>query len=397
VAEITKTLVTTAVNVFRVEVRVASPSIIDPIAFVSSDSVLEEILSRAGLSEDLLFISAKTLRSGVVGDNHFWDVQVSFDSTEIDATGHRHDSSTVSHPLEEAYLDGASIDIAGGTGPVLITGDGDTEMLTIKDSSGNLFRVPADGDLRIGKHLKWEGDKQYDIGSSDGGTSFRRPRDIYVGQAVKAEQAIIDTAEAKQYLFDQQLAVPDVTTGVRYLYWNQNDNSLRSWNGTTETILVGATGEIGSPARAFIGTPGNSSLETGDRVEWTKSQIQGSLITLSGGTGQQRGIVTLVAGHTYRIGIGLDISFDSPGAYIEIQVFDITQSAKLITDGGVTDPTMTFFGTESTKENVSLPVIHFEFTPTVDTQYDVRFEAPGGGGVLDFISASSWMTIDALD
>lgn len=153
----------------------------------------------------------------------------------------------------------------------------------------------------------------------------------------------------------------------------------------------------GNP-RAYIGiVRAQANLDLDDHVEWDTASIQGSLIAVTSGAGQLAGIITLTAGHTYRIGVGLDIGFDSVTGFMTVQVFNRTLSAKLIPDGGAIDPRMNFLGANAASTEVGMPVTQFEFTPSVDTDIDVRFEAVGGSAALDFLNNSCWMTIDAMN
>lgn len=149
--------------------------------------------------------------------------------------------------------------------------------------------------------------------------------------------------------------------------------------------------------RAYLGLAGiQDGVATDDHVEWDASSILGSMISLSAGAAQLAGIITLKTGPTYRIGIGIGMDFDANTAHVGVIVYNRTLAAKLIPDGGALDPRMFLLAPAATVTNASQPTLFFEFTPAADTDIDVRFEAAGGGGVIDFIRKSTWMTIDAL-
>jgi hypothetical protein len=208
---------------YTLEVRVVSTTTIDPLAFVNTVSSQSGILVKSGLPSSLFFVSAKNLESGTSGSSKFWDVEVVFSPDEPDTTTITEDESVVD--------------------PVTITADGSREAFVVKDTDGNLFSVTSEGDVVVGKNLKWETDDQYDIGTSDGGSTLRRPKNIYAGSDVyaagdvTAARSLVDLSQTNQYRFNPLPAIPDENSGIRYLYWNQTDNTLRFWDGTEEKIL----------------------------------------------------------------------------------------------------------------------------------------------------------------
>lgn len=145
-----------------------------------------------------------------------------------------------------------------------------------------------------------------------------------------------------------------------------------------------------------LGSLPQDSPSVGDHVEWDTASIRGDLISLSSGVGQAKGIVTLTAGHTYRVSVGVDIELDTRDAFTELQVYDRTQGALLVPNAGATKPRLHIVGSNAVTNKGGLPVCTFEFTPSVDTDFDVRIASVGGGGVVDQFLESSWLTIDVL-
>lgn len=155
---------------------------------------------------------------------------------------------------------------------------------------------------------------------------------------------------------------------------------------------IGAAGDF-----AYLGiVRAQANLAADDHIEWDTSSIVGGSLSVSTGAGQLAGIITMEAGHIYRIGVGLSLGFDSNLGTLEVHLYNRTLSAKLIPDGGAIDPTMTFKAPASTSSECQMPVLWTYFTPTVVTDIEVRLETAGGGAALDFINPSCWMTIQAL-
>lgn len=136
--------------------------------------------------------------------------------------------------------------------------------------------------------------------------------------------------------------------------------------------------------------------EIDEHIEWDTASIRGDLITLSEGTGQANGIVTLAVGYTYRVLVGVDLEFDTANAFAELLVYDRTQDALLVPDGGSTEPKIHIVGSAATTTKGGMPTCGFVFTPSVDTDFDVRIASVGGGGSVDIVFKSSWLIIDVV-
>lgn len=265
--------IVTSVQVRQIRVRLTSISeIVDPEAFIQDDAdIRAEILARAGLPSTLIFVAVTLVQSGFIGEERFYDLITTYDRTPVSASGHEHDSTSLVHPLQEAYNDGPHIDLDPTLGPVsiksLATAVGD--LFEISETTEFLLRLTKDGNVRIGRHLRWEGDNQYDIGSPDGGTLLRRPRDLYLGRNLfmggdldAAGSGTFDTFLHSGYVsFEQQASNPSTSNSSRHLFWNAGDNTLRFWDGAIETVVGsgggggggGITGTYSCPAAVAIG------------------------------------------------------------------------------------------------------------------------------------------------
>ena len=245
-----------AVKVYTIRVRLTSfDPIVDPVAYVSQPAVWMDILAIAGLPE-LLFVAAVLEDQGYLGREHWYDLIMTFDRTHVTATGHSHDSRTLHHPLREAYRDGPFIDLTFNLGPVDIWSDTDTvDYLRVRRQTGDDYlKIEKEGYVCLGSHVKFLRDCEFDIGTIDGGTTLRRPRDLYlcrdayVGNdvtignnlAVGGIAAFANSVTATNYEFTAVASNPDNDPTHRHIYWNSGDNTLRSWNGSVEAVIGGA-------------------------------------------------------------------------------------------------------------------------------------------------------------
>lgn len=276
-------------SVFRVAVTLTSTtSIADPIAYVSQPTVTQEILARAGLSDELLFIAANLTVSRQVGPIYEYDLTITYDSTAATANGHTHDHNTIFFPLREAYRDGPTIDLDVNYGPVVISAnDGSSDFFRIKKGTDDLFYIKGSGDIRLGGNIEMFPDGSFDIGTPDEGTLLRRPRDIwlsrdlYIGRDIIADggASFDEGVEAGFFSFLTQSANPDTDPGARLLYWNSLDNELHKWDGTTDSVVGGSsapsTGQFTCPGTVqvqdavYSSAPGevdSADATTSDRV-----------------------------------------------------------------------------------------------------------------------------------
>lgn len=244
--------VTDSTKVYKITVTLTSiDAIPDPVDYVSQPKVWLEILAIAGLPQ-LLYVGAQLIDEGYIGLERFYVLVVTFDQTQVTATGHMHDSSTLFHPLREAYRDGPYIDLTSSLGPVDIwspTADA-VDYLRVRLFGGDDYLlVTKDGRTVYGGHQSFIRDAEFDIGSPDAGATLRRPRDLYLaedlwaGGNVEADghgyfgEGVLGT----HYLFTQQPSNPDPSPTSRLIYWNSTDNTLRGWDGSVEFIIGGGT------------------------------------------------------------------------------------------------------------------------------------------------------------
>lgn len=172
--------------------------------------------------------------------------------------------------------------------------------------------------------------------------------------------------------------------------------NLTADNGDALRPLLNRMKEtIAGHALIGLGSTPQSGPDVGDHVEWSENSIVGDLISVSTGAGQLKGIITLAADHTYKITVGLDVEIDSTEEAI-IQVYDRTQSATLVPDGSSTTPKMRCRGVGATGGKCGLTICGFIFSPSAETDIDVRIESVSGGGAVDGISEYSWMIIEVL-
>jgi hypothetical protein len=236
-------------SVYRLRVTLTSVTVIaDPVAYVSQPAIWTEILAKAGLPT-LLFVSATQYTQGYIGVERYYTLDVTFDSTHVLSTGHRHDYATLSLPLRESYRDGPYIDLDASIGPVEIrsnlTPAIDYFRITLTGAAAPYFLVNSVGNLQLDGHIRFWTDASKDIGSVDGGATMRRPRDIFVGRDVQAARNVSGAGFGRfgadvrgtHFIFIPQAVNPETSAGVRHIYWNSTDNKLYAWDGSAEHAL----------------------------------------------------------------------------------------------------------------------------------------------------------------
>lgn len=269
-----------SIKVYRITVRLTSITTIpDPVAYVSQPEVWIEVLAIAGLP-DLLFVAAVLIDQGMIGLENWYDLEMTFDHTHVTATGHQHDRATLFLPLRESYRDGPYIDLATNLGPVDIYSENATvDHLRVRRYGGDDFLfINKEGHIQLGQHVRFLRDCEFDIGTVDGGTTLRRPRDVrvcrdvHVGNdltvgndgsfgndlSVTGDGSFGGGVLATHYGFTQQTSNPDNNPAHRHIYWNVTDNTLRGWDGSAEFILgtttpTGLTGIYGCPPTVVVG------------------------------------------------------------------------------------------------------------------------------------------------
>jgi hypothetical protein len=254
-------------DVYRVDVTVTSLGpIADPIAYVSSSEVSNEILAKAGLSDTLIFVAASLNAARIVGEIREYDLTVTYDNTPALANGHQHDHTTLFFPLRESYRDGAGVDLEETIGPVVISADAayTDDFFRVVKGTDDLLHIKNSGDIRFGGHLELFPDATYDIGTPDEGTLLRRPRDIrlsrdlYIGRNILSdgEASFAEGVLAKFSAFTAQASNPDTDAGSRHLYWNSGDNELHAWDGAVDSVVGGSaapsTGQFTCPSAVQV-------------------------------------------------------------------------------------------------------------------------------------------------
>jgi hypothetical protein len=230
-------------RVYKVGVTLVSRApIATPEYYVIHDpDTSAEVIAKAGLPSTTVFVSALLLNSGYVGSEYYYDLLITVDPIPSTATSHFHDSSTLHHPLREAYRDGPYIDLDTTLGPVDIyaLAPDTVDYLRVHLGASNLLFIRRDSTIQLGAHLEYTVDTTYDIGSVDGGVSLRRPRDLYVGRDTwTARTGYFGTSsKSPEYLFFQRAANPDNRPTERHIYWNSVDNKPHVWNGIIDYPL----------------------------------------------------------------------------------------------------------------------------------------------------------------
>lgn len=242
------TQVVTSEKVYKLRVTIQT---LEPIAnpeqlVLTDEDLYQQILATAGLASNTIFVSAVKEQEGYIGDIIFYVLLLTVEEAPLYATAHEHDSSTINHPLREAYRDGPYIDLDATLGPVDIYATaGTTAYFQIRDGSDFFLKVDADGNTALGGHMTFEPDTTYDIGSKDDGVQLYRPRDVYIGRdSYTARDGYFGTsAQSPTYKFEPMLmTTPSTDPTDRLMYWNQVDNQVHVWDGTTDYALGGGGG-----------------------------------------------------------------------------------------------------------------------------------------------------------
>jgi len=189
------TISSAGTSTYEVKVSLSSyDTISDPVAYVGSSVVYKDILAKAGLDENMYYIGAELTSTGMVGmlRTYYLNVQFSTEDGVNGGVGHTHTSGSLVFPLQAAYNDGSSIALSHSSGPIKISYLDDTtidyfKITTDTDTTERvLFSLEKGSILSLGTHIKYEKDSEYDIGSSDGGSTKMRPRDVYIGRNIEA-------------------------------------------------------------------------------------------------------------------------------------------------------------------------------------------------------------------
>ena len=281
-------------RVYRVGVVLtARAPIATPEYYVIHDpNAVKEVIAKAGLPATTVFVSALLLNSGYVGSEYYYQLLVTVDPLPVTATSHFHDSSTLHHPLREAYRDGPYIDLDPSLGPVDIyaLAPNTVDYLRVHLGSANLLFIRRNSTIQLGASLEYTVDTTYDIGSVDNGATLRRPRNVYVGQDTwTARSGYFGTsAKSPEYLFFPRATNPDARPAERHIYWNSSDNKPHVWNGL-----------IDYPLDSCADCPGTFGIYDGTAVSL------GDIVTMQGLTAVVPADAS-ISGQTPAIGVCVD-------------------------------------------------------------------------------------------
>ena len=225
--------------------------IADPAGYVTgSTDVQAEILSRAGLDADVVFIAAALESSTVVGLKRQYSLTVTYGDA-LTAGGHTHGCATVTYPLQCGYDTGPSIALDATLGPLVLSRPTTADMTFFQAKYGttDLFKLSNTG-IKIGGHTEFSPDATYDFGTPDAGVSLRRPRDarfsrdLYVGQNGRfgGFGIFAGYTRAQYSSLAPQAVNPSTDASVRHVYNNSVDNSLHYWDGAVDHIIGAASG-----------------------------------------------------------------------------------------------------------------------------------------------------------
>lgn len=348
-------------RLYKVGVTLTSITpIITPEYFVIHDpATKQEVIADAGLPSTTVFVQAVLLKEGYIGNTYYYDLLITLDPLPATATSHFHDSSTLHHPLREAYRDGPYIDLDPSLGPVDIyaIAANTVDYFRVHLGARDLFFIRRDSTISIGAHVEFGTDTTYDIGSVDNGITLRRPRDLYVGRDTwTARSGYFGTsAKSPVYLFFPQATNPDNVAADRHIYWNSTDNKPHVWNGVLDyplnscddcdgivAIFDGPTVNVGD-AVTMSGL--NSVVQSDASAAWQhpvigicveKPSPLIALVQLNGEAGVYTG--TLTPGAKYFLaktagGITTDVSTFTTGDVVQVVGIAKTDSTLTITIG----------------------------------------------------------------
>ncbi|KKN49141.1 hypothetical protein LCGC14_0645890 [marine sediment metagenome] len=253
-------------NTTQVDVVVTSGTVIaDPEAYVATDPNPATILAQAGLSATLELIDADLQSSSSLAGIYTYILIVTFGDLPTGTTTHTHDHTTVAFPLQQAYNDGPTITLASTAGPLKLVAadDSSVDYLRIQTDSATTVRdllwLYQGSILRVGAHQEFFADATYDVGTSDAGVTLRRPRDVRISRDLWAGRNLEVTGYGSfdsyslstHHRLTGQAANPSTAAGVRHIYVNTGDNSLRYWDGASDNVISGGAGTGGDTVGVY--------------------------------------------------------------------------------------------------------------------------------------------------
>jgi hypothetical protein len=247
------TIIRSSAQQWRCAVTLESYTVIsDPVAYITASATVQaEVIALAGLDADLVFVAAALESAGQVGTLRQYRLLVTFGAA-LTSGSHTHGCETVEYPLQCGYNAGPTVDLDATLGPVVLQRPttADIIMLRVKAGATDLFRVGLGTVTRFGTHAEFSPDATYDIGTSDGGGTLLRPRDLRVGRDLYAVGngrvggfGIFGSyVRGSYHVFAPQAVNPSADATVRHVYVNSVDSTLRYWNGAVEQILGTTSG-----------------------------------------------------------------------------------------------------------------------------------------------------------
>lgn len=233
-------------------VLMAQTAIVDPTGYVATSTTVQaEILAKAGLDEDLVYVSTVLVSTSSVGMQYQYHLTVTFGASTMVGGGHVHDCDTIEYPLQCGYAAGPTIDLDDILGAVILRRPltADIAMFAIQANTNNLLRVGPGNEIRFGAHQEFYPDNTYDVGTVDAGVTLRRPRDIRASRDLYAGGSgqfggfgsFASYVLATHERFTAQAVNPSTGATVRHVYVNSVDNALHYWDGAVDHV-------IGTPA-----------------------------------------------------------------------------------------------------------------------------------------------------
>jgi len=313
--------------------------IADPAGYISgSAAVQQEIISRAGLDADVVYIAVALVSSSAVGSKYVYALTVTFGDA-LTAGGHTHGCDTVTYPLQCGYDVGPSIALSTTLGPVIFSRPSslDMDFLQLRYGSTDLFKVGSAA-VRLGNHTEFYPDATYDFGTPDAGVTLRRPRDVRISRDIYAGGNIrsggfgifADYCRAKYDVLAPQAVNPSTDASVRHIYVNSVDNSLRWWDGTVEHIIGTSSGsdtvglwncDAGVQIRDVVFCDGADHVNRANATTLAGRGIAGICVSKPTGTtamirysGEISGYGGLVSGSAYFVSTSSGLMTDSPGS-----------------------------------------------------------------------------------
>jgi hypothetical protein len=325
-------------------VLTAQSAIVDPAGYVSGSATVQaEILAKAGLDADLVYVATTLTSTATIGYTYQYYLTVVFGSSALTGGGHTHDCDTVDYPLQCGYTAGPTVNLDATLGAVIFKRPTtpDITMFAVQAGTNNLFRVGPGTEIRFGGHFDFYPDATYDVGTVDAGVTLHRPRDVRISRDLYAGGigqfgsygSFGGYVQATHDRLVAQAVNPTTDAAVRHLYVNSVDNSLRWWDGTTEHIIGVASGSdtvglwncstlvqerdiVFCDAADHVDRASAATL-TGRTVVGICAAKLSSTTALIRYSGETTGYTGLMPGAAYYVGVGAGTMQQGIGGFIE--------------------------------------------------------------------------------